>query len=623
MSSTQTRKPRVKQHHSKVRTGCLTCKARHVKCDETRPICIRCSKGGYRCEGFKDPPKAWIFEYADTTTSPDNKQISPISFSQKSSTFSNVNESDLTPALTRQNDDLHGGVIVLKEVQRRVEFIAEPIGPYQTRDEQRALKRFLEKIVPLITRYSDPEVWGVAIPQSSWGHNAVRNSLIAAAMVQEEVESRVRTGSRNAKVIIHINAALRSLLEENPPIEVVIMTGLVLQFLETMNHQPKVALMHLRSTNRLVQEYKAKIDDSPGLHRARADFIVNTLEPVVQMALKFAEVTLEQQVEASRLDQHNTAAYETRQKLTRPGIVDSFRSLMDARNNIGAQAEKLGKDIGVKLSKTANDLVFDVKDALQGPHPRVLLSKFAYTDTRVRLGHCQRLYAPIHVPDELENQMIVIHVKILSLMIEDLKPAGAEFIEEKHYSIFDIEDIDDLLGQCIALASNPRIQDDENFKIELGIIPPLFYLATGNRPCRPASRMKAIQCLQTQLASRQEGTWTGSIAGRVAEEIFDLKTRVGYENDLFNLVLKVNFPEDKGNINMQTHSLMPELWIRYQMADTEFFKTAIPHTQTHLQRCASWTAEEISRLPKNINRLIRHRGYQGYFSEAIAAAKQV
>jgi hypothetical protein len=619
MSTTQGRKHRVKQHHSKVRTGCLTCKARHVKCDETRPICTRCSKGGYRCEGFKDPPKAWIFEYADTTTSPE-KEISSITFSRKSSTFSTGNKSNSTSA---ESDDLHNSEIVIKEAQKGVEFIAEPIGPYQTRDEQRALKRFLEKIVPLITRYSDPEVWGIAIPQSSWGHPAVRNSLIAAAMVQEEVESRVRTGSRNAKVIVHINAALRSLLEENPPVEVVIMTGLVLQFLETMNHQPKVALMHLRSTNRLVQEYKAKIEDSPGLHRARADFVVNTLEPVVQMALKFAEVTLEQQVEASRLDQHNTAAYETRQKLTRPGIVDSFRHLIDARNNVGAQAEKLGKDVGVKLSKTANDLVFDVKDALQGPHPRVQLSKFAYGDTRVRLGHCQRLYVPIHVPGELENQMIVIHFKILSLMIEDLKPAGAEFIEENHYSIFDVEDIDNLLGQCIALASNPRLQGNENFKIELGIIPPLFYLATGNRPCRPASRMRAIQCMQTQLANRQEGTWTGSIAGRVAEEIFDLKTRVGYENNLFNVVLKVNYPEEKANIDMQTYELTPELWIRYQMADTDLFKTAIPHMQTHLQRCASWTADEISRLPKNINRLIRLCGYQGYFSEAIAAAKQV
>ncbi|KAL9561336.1 hypothetical protein ACKAV7_014691 [Fusarium commune] len=36
----------------KVRTGCVTCKARHVKCDESRPTCIRCERAGIACGGF-------------------------------------------------------------------------------------------------------------------------------------------------------------------------------------------------------------------------------------------------------------------------------------------------------------------------------------------------------------------------------------------------------------------------------------------------------------------------------------------------------------------------------------------------------------------------------------------
>ena len=55
---------RVKERHSKVRTGCSTCKQRHVKCDEKRPApCERCTKGGYKCGGYVDPPKPWFFEY--------------------------------------------------------------------------------------------------------------------------------------------------------------------------------------------------------------------------------------------------------------------------------------------------------------------------------------------------------------------------------------------------------------------------------------------------------------------------------------------------------------------------------------------------------------------------------
>jgi hypothetical protein len=38
---------------TKSRNGCLTCRRRHVKCDETRPACRRCNSYGARC-GYQD-----------------------------------------------------------------------------------------------------------------------------------------------------------------------------------------------------------------------------------------------------------------------------------------------------------------------------------------------------------------------------------------------------------------------------------------------------------------------------------------------------------------------------------------------------------------------------------------
>ncbi|UNI15930.1 hypothetical protein JDV02_002414 [Purpureocillium takamizusanense] len=40
----------------KVRTGCITCKARRVKCDEGRPTCLVCQKAGKLCRGYAPPP---------------------------------------------------------------------------------------------------------------------------------------------------------------------------------------------------------------------------------------------------------------------------------------------------------------------------------------------------------------------------------------------------------------------------------------------------------------------------------------------------------------------------------------------------------------------------------------
>ncbi|ETN47009.1 uncharacterized protein HMPREF1541_01199 [Cyphellophora europaea CBS 101466] len=40
--------------HRRTRSGCFTCRSRRVKCDETRPVCERCRKGGRECE-FPQP----------------------------------------------------------------------------------------------------------------------------------------------------------------------------------------------------------------------------------------------------------------------------------------------------------------------------------------------------------------------------------------------------------------------------------------------------------------------------------------------------------------------------------------------------------------------------------------
>ncbi|KAH7041466.1 uncharacterized protein B0I36DRAFT_345065 [Microdochium trichocladiopsis] len=42
--------PRRRAPHTKVSTGCYSCKKRRLKCDEARPICIRCQKAGFDCE---------------------------------------------------------------------------------------------------------------------------------------------------------------------------------------------------------------------------------------------------------------------------------------------------------------------------------------------------------------------------------------------------------------------------------------------------------------------------------------------------------------------------------------------------------------------------------------------
>ncbi|KAI5865412.1 hypothetical protein GGS23DRAFT_559146 [Durotheca rogersii] len=52
----ESRLTRKRASKPKVRTGCISCKRRHVKCDEGKPSCAECERLGLMCEGYA-PPK--------------------------------------------------------------------------------------------------------------------------------------------------------------------------------------------------------------------------------------------------------------------------------------------------------------------------------------------------------------------------------------------------------------------------------------------------------------------------------------------------------------------------------------------------------------------------------------
>ncbi|TGO85630.1 hypothetical protein BPOR_0378g00070 [Botrytis porri] len=59
-----------KPKQSKSRNGCITCKAKRLKCDETKPSCQQCHKRGVSCGGYKKDFKWRPFEEATFTNKP-------------------------------------------------------------------------------------------------------------------------------------------------------------------------------------------------------------------------------------------------------------------------------------------------------------------------------------------------------------------------------------------------------------------------------------------------------------------------------------------------------------------------------------------------------------------------
>ncbi|ETN40015.1 uncharacterized protein HMPREF1541_04290 [Cyphellophora europaea CBS 101466] len=60
----------TKPKQSKSRNGCMTCKKKRLKCDETKPTCQQCAKRNVECEGYKKDYKWRSFEETNFNPKP-------------------------------------------------------------------------------------------------------------------------------------------------------------------------------------------------------------------------------------------------------------------------------------------------------------------------------------------------------------------------------------------------------------------------------------------------------------------------------------------------------------------------------------------------------------------------
>ncbi|ETN41990.1 uncharacterized protein HMPREF1541_03929 [Cyphellophora europaea CBS 101466] len=239
---------RVRQWHSKTRTGCDTCKRRRVKCTEERPVCRKCSLGGRDCI-YLEPPKAKLFE---------PKTVSP---SQSSPTAS------LTPP-------------------------AEP-------EEQRALQFFNEKTALAMATFTDftKRFWQSAIPQVAATEHSVRHMTIALASRQERnlVTSSFDSSRLERMENKHYALGLSALTRNTTigDVEVILLAGsLFIAYgnFERMERQSAQELMHMGSIIKILHQYAAR----PG-SKHKSDIIDSYITPMfVRLELIYSLFMMDQ-----------------------------------------------------------------------------------------------------------------------------------------------------------------------------------------------------------------------------------------------------------------------------------------------------------------------------------------
>ncbi|KAK1996551.1 hypothetical protein LX36DRAFT_580167 [Colletotrichum falcatum] len=117
----------------KVRTGCLTCKSRKVKCDEAKPACARCTGTGRKCEGY-------------AVVVPSNRAIAR----------ARSRTARLRDAIAQARAGWEGGG-----------------------SEKAALEYFARDVAPKLPQNLENQFWTVAVPRMSKSEPAVRHAMAA------------------------------------------------------------------------------------------------------------------------------------------------------------------------------------------------------------------------------------------------------------------------------------------------------------------------------------------------------------------------------------------------------------------------------------------------------------
>ncbi|PYH28221.1 Zn(II)2Cys6 transcription factor [Aspergillus neoniger CBS 115656] len=207
---TRASKPRTK-------SGCLTCKIRHVKCDEQKPECRRCTSTGRKCDGYGQPRpnKSRIPEVQHPAIGSDHRVV-------------------LRPGTTEERHYVHF---------------------------------FCTQTTRAFAGIFDSDFWNHFLPQLSQAEPVVRHAVAAVSAVHEGflVQAGNRTkeieGNRDAFALQQYNKAIKFLLEylASPDQKrgLTLITCCLFVCLEMLKGNNKQALDHLEAGLVIFQQQRA------------------------------------------------------------------------------------------------------------------------------------------------------------------------------------------------------------------------------------------------------------------------------------------------------------------------------------------------------------------------------
>ncbi|RFU31816.1 hypothetical protein B7463_g4497, partial [Scytalidium lignicola] len=195
----------TKPKQSKSRNGCITCKAKRLKCDETKPSCQQCHKRNVTCGGYKKDFKWRPFEETTLTNKVAPPKAKPRSTSISAAANNTINHA-LSPEKLSKSPSLSEGSIT----------------PSPTHEPDSAMQdSFFAAAAPSPADPAGPSDSGFVLPNPGFQDQSIFRSPMFDAgtppFLREQQQQQQQHNSRRLFEANSVTSSLNSLFEDNNP----------------------------------------------------------------------------------------------------------------------------------------------------------------------------------------------------------------------------------------------------------------------------------------------------------------------------------------------------------------------------------------------------------------------
>ncbi|ESZ91190.1 hypothetical protein SBOR_8418 [Sclerotinia borealis F-4128] len=454
---------RSRAFSTRAKTGCKTCKVRHVKCDEGRPGCRKCAATGRQCDG-----------YAHCTSSPNSKPSTISSIVPKSPSRGTY---QLPPTIT---DFLSPSLSVSDQEQHSFHF-------------------FHTQTAPQLGSCFGSKFWSHFILQASHREPAVRHAAIALGSLHERFELEDKFICRVKDDTEENSFALRQY-------------SLTDDALKTLRGHHDSAIAHIDGGVKILSELQSS---GESIAVSNDDFHEDHI-PVSIFRMLFSRLDTQASVLTSR------ASIIDGKVDSSPNFVhNEFLNVEEAREALESVWTFSARNLlscsmynGVPLPlPTDNETKTSLLALLESWNRRF--------ESYSRMTRERGIIESVNPMEKRAMNLLRIHKTMTQIMVT----TSTEFNEPSDllWDNFQLE-FEAMVGWAAEIIHAPSDIRRESrktaiFTLDNEILQPLFLVATKCRYRR--IRNRAILLLKQ--ADRQEGLWNSLLSARVAERIRDIE----------------------------------------------------------------------------------------------------